>query len=89
MSFVAKRELAQSRPLRWLLSRMGARFVERDDVRGSVADARVLLEAVQGGQVHVDAPLHAPTADWHGALQLRDAARQRIAASCGEPVLQA
>ena len=148
MSFVAKRELAQSRPLRWLLSRMGARFVERDDVRGSVADARVLLEAVQGGeslvffpegtltrapglrgfhmgafvtaaqaavpllpvtlrgtrsvlrdgswwprrypvQVHVDAPLHAPTADWHGALQLRDAARQRIAASCDEPVLQA
>jgi hypothetical protein len=31
----------------------------------------------------------AQTHEWHGALQLRDAARKRIAAYCGEPVLQA
>jgi 1-acyl-sn-glycerol-3-phosphate acyltransferase len=148
MSFVAKRELAQSGPLRWLLLRMGTRFVERDDVHGSLEDAKALLEAVLGGQslvffpegtltrapglrafhmgafvtaaqagvallpvtlrgtrsvlrdgswwprrhpvqVHVDAPMLAQTHEWHGALQLRDAARKRIAAYCGEPVLQA
>lgn len=146
MSFVAKRELAQSGPLRWLLLRMGTHFVERDDVHASVEDAKALLAAVQAGQslvffpegtltrapglrgfhmgafvtaaqagvallpvtlrgtrsvlrdgswwphrhpvqVHVDAPLHAKGHEWHGALQLRDAARERIAAFCGEPVL--
>jgi 1-acyl-sn-glycerol-3-phosphate acyltransferase len=39
--------------------------------------------------VQVDAPLLAPTGDWHGALQLRDRARERVAASCGEPLLPA
>ncbi|HEX7436179.1 MAG TPA: AMP-binding protein, partial [Caldimonas sp.] len=146
MSFVAKRELAQSGPLRWLLVRMGTRFVERDDVHSSVEDAKVLLRAAQAGEslvffpegtltrapglqgfhmgafvtaaqadvallpvslrgtrsvlrdgswqphrhpvhVHVHAPLRARGKDWRDALQLRDAARERIAATCGEPVL--
>lgn len=50
MSFVAKRELARSLPLRWLLTRMGTHFVEREDVHGSVEDARSLLQAVQAGE---------------------------------------
>ena len=146
MSFVAKRELARSRPLRWLLSRMGTRFVERDDVHGSVEDAKMLLQVVQAGeslvffpegtltrapglrvfhmgafvtaaqtgvallpvslrgtrsvlrdgswrprrhpvQMHVHVPLRAQGTGWHEALHLRDAARERIAATCGEPLL--
>ncbi len=146
MSFVAKRELAQSWPLRWVLSRMGTRFVERDDVHRSVEDAKSLLLAVQAGeslvffpegtltrapglrgfqmgafvvaaqvgvalvpvslrgtrsvlrdgswwprrqpvQIQVHAPLRARGPDWHAAVQLRDAARERIAATCGEPLL--
>jgi 1-acyl-sn-glycerol-3-phosphate acyltransferase len=50
MSFVAKRELAQSWPLRWVLSRMGTRLVERDDVHASVEDAKSLVLAVQAGE---------------------------------------
>lgn len=38
-------------------------------------------------QVHVHAPLQAQGTGWREALQLRDAARERIAATCGEPVL--
>jgi acyl-CoA synthetase (AMP-forming)/AMP-acid ligase II/acyl carrier protein len=51
MSFVAKSDLARFRPLRWVLSRMGTRFVERDDVHASVEDARALLRARAGGRV--------------------------------------
>lgn len=47
--FVAKRELARHALLRWLLDRMGVRFVARDDVRASVEDAKRLVEAVKGG----------------------------------------
>jgi 1-acyl-sn-glycerol-3-phosphate acyltransferase len=146
MSFVAKSDLARFRPLRWVLSRMGTRFVERDDVHASVEDARALLRAVQGGEslvffpegtltrapglggfqmgafvaaadagvalvpvslrgtrsvlrdgswwphrhpveIHVHAPLHARAHGWREALELRNAARERIAATCGEPLL--
>jgi len=132
--------------LRWMLSRVGTRFVERDDVHASVEDAKVLLRAAQSGeslvffpegtltrapglrgfhmgafmtaaqagvallpvslrgtrsvlrlgswrprrypvQVHVHGPLRAQGTGWREALQLRDAARERIAATCGEPVL--
>jgi 1-acyl-sn-glycerol-3-phosphate acyltransferase len=47
--FVAKRELARHAPMRWLLGRMGVRFVERDDVQASVDDARRLVDAVKAG----------------------------------------
>jgi 1-acyl-sn-glycerol-3-phosphate acyltransferase len=146
MSFVAKSDLARFRPLRWVLSRMGTRFVERDDVHASVEDARALLRAVQGGEslvlfpegtrtrapglggfqmgafvaaadagvalvpvslrgtrsvlrdgswwphrhpveIHVHAPLHARAHGWREALELRNAARERIATTCGEPLL--
>jgi len=48
-SFVAKRELAARLPLRWLLERVGVRFVERDEVQASVDDARRLVAAAKGG----------------------------------------
>lgn len=48
--FVAKRELAQSAPLKWVLERMGVRFVERDDVHASVEDARRLEQAAKAGE---------------------------------------
>ncbi len=148
VGFVAKRELARAGPLRWVLSRMGTRFVERDDVHASVEDAKALLQAVRAGeslvffpegtlsrapglkpfhmgafvtaaeagvavlpvslrgtrsvlregswrprrhpvQVHVHAPLQPAGVQWHDALALRDAARERIASTCGEPVLPA
>lgn len=47
---VAKRELAQSAPLKWMLERMGVRFVERDDVHASVEDARRLVQAAKEGE---------------------------------------
>ncbi|HEX7384631.1 MAG TPA: AMP-binding protein [Burkholderiaceae bacterium] len=50
MSFVAKRELARPRALRAVLVRMGTRFVERDDVRAGVEDARALRDAVRAGE---------------------------------------
>ncbi len=146
VSFVAKRELARAAPLRWVLSRMGTRFVERDDVHASVEGAKVLLEAVRSGeslvffaegtvsrapglqpfhmgafvtaaqagvavvpvslrgtrsvlregswrprrhpvQVHMHMPLQAAGTQWRDAVALRDAARERIASTCGEPVL--
>ena len=46
--FVAKRELAQSAPLKWMLDRMGVRFVERDDVHAGVEDAKRLVQAAIG-----------------------------------------
>jgi 1-acyl-sn-glycerol-3-phosphate acyltransferase len=147
-SFVAKRALARSPPLRWVLSRMGTRFVERDDVHAGVEDAKALLRAALAGeslmffpegtltrapglhefqmgafvtaaeaglmvvpvslrgtrsvlrdgswwphrhpvQIHVHAPVQARCAGWQEALRLRDAARERIAATCGEPLLPA
>jgi 1-acyl-sn-glycerol-3-phosphate acyltransferase len=48
--FVAKRELAQSTLLKWMLDRMGVRFVERADVHASVEDARRLVQAVKAGE---------------------------------------
>jgi 1-acyl-sn-glycerol-3-phosphate acyltransferase len=49
-NFVAKRELAQWAPLRWLLGRMGVRFVERRVVQGSVEDAQALVDAARAGE---------------------------------------
>lgn len=47
--FVAKRELAAAWSTRWLLGRLGARFVERFDPKAAIADARALaLEARSG-----------------------------------------
>jgi 1-acyl-sn-glycerol-3-phosphate acyltransferase len=40
-------------------------------------------------QIHVHAPVQARCAGWQEALRLRDAARERIAATCGEPLLPA
>jgi 1-acyl-sn-glycerol-3-phosphate acyltransferase len=48
--FVAKRELAQSTLLKWMLDRMGVRFVERADVHASVEDARRLVQAAKAGE---------------------------------------
>jgi 1-acyl-sn-glycerol-3-phosphate acyltransferase len=48
--FVAKRELAQSTPLKWMLDRMGVRFVERDEVHASIEDAGRLVEAAKAGE---------------------------------------
>jgi len=38
-------------------------------------------------RVEVHAPLRAAGVGWHEALALRDAARERVAAGCGEPLL--
>jgi 1-acyl-sn-glycerol-3-phosphate acyltransferase len=48
--FVAKRELRRGGLFGWVLQRMGVRFVARDDVGASVADARRLVEAAQAGE---------------------------------------
>lgn len=54
--FVAKRELGRLAPARWLLSRIGTRFVVRDDVHASVEDARTLVQAAQSGETLVFFP---------------------------------
>ena len=54
--FVAKRELGRLAPARWLLRRIGTRFVVRDDVHASVDDARQLMQAAQGGETLVFFP---------------------------------
>jgi 1-acyl-sn-glycerol-3-phosphate acyltransferase len=54
--FVAKHELGRLAPARWLLSRVGTRFVVRDDVHASVEDARQLVQAAQGGETLVFFP---------------------------------
>jgi 1-acyl-sn-glycerol-3-phosphate acyltransferase len=55
--FVAKRELARHWALRWTLTRMGARFVEREDVHASVEDARDLAQAAAAGEMLVYFPV--------------------------------
>ncbi|HSB21690.1 MAG TPA: AMP-binding protein [Burkholderiaceae bacterium] len=54
--FVAKRELARLSALRWVLARMGVRFVEREDVHASVEDARSLAQAAAAGETLVFFP---------------------------------
>jgi 1-acyl-sn-glycerol-3-phosphate acyltransferase len=54
--FVAKDELGRLPPVRWLLSRIGTRFVVRDDVHASVEDARRLAQAAQAGETLVFFP---------------------------------
>jgi 1-acyl-sn-glycerol-3-phosphate acyltransferase len=54
--FVAKQELGRLAPARWLLRRIGTRFVARDDVHASVEDARQLVQAAQGGETLVFFP---------------------------------
>lgn len=54
--FVAKHELGRRAPVRWLLSRIGTRFVVRDDVHASVEGARQLAQAAQRGEMLVFFP---------------------------------
>jgi 1-acyl-sn-glycerol-3-phosphate acyltransferase len=49
-AFVAKRELRDSFVARAYLTRLGAQFVERFDVKRSVDDANRMAEAVKGGR---------------------------------------
>ncbi|SEB24362.1 AMP-binding protein [Variovorax sp. YR216] len=145
--FVAKEELSRHGAMRWLLERVGTRFVARGDPRRGVEDTRVLVQAAQGGESLVFFPegtlrrepglmpfhmgafvvsaesglpvlpvslrgtrnvlregswrprreaislvihpaLKPQGRDWQAALQLRDAARNAIAADCAEPVLR-
>jgi len=60
------------------VSLRGTRSVLRD---GSWWPHRHLVE------VDVHAPLHARAPGWREALQLRNAARERISTTCGEPLL--
>jgi 1-acyl-sn-glycerol-3-phosphate acyltransferase len=55
-SFVAKRELSTHRALRWLLERVGTRFVTCDDVHRSVEDAKALVDAARAGETLVFFP---------------------------------
>lgn len=48
--FVAKRELLRAAPIRFVLDRLRVRYVERFEVRASVADAQRLAEAVRNGE---------------------------------------
>lgn len=54
--FVAKHELGRLAPVRWLLRRIGTRFVVRGDVHASVEDARQLVQAAQRGETLVFFP---------------------------------
>lgn len=54
--FVAKRELGRLAPMRWLLRRIGTRFVVRDEVHASLEDAKQILQAVQAGETLVFFP---------------------------------
>lgn len=54
--FVAKRELGQFAAARWLLRRIGTRFVVREDVHASVEDAAKLAQAAQSGETLVFFP---------------------------------
>ena len=48
--FVAKQELARQAVLRWLLGRVGTRFVARGDPRRGVEDTRALVQAARSGE---------------------------------------
>jgi 1-acyl-sn-glycerol-3-phosphate acyltransferase len=54
--FVAKHELGRLAPVRWLLRRIGTRFVVREDVHASVEDAGRLVQAAQTGETLVFFP---------------------------------
>ncbi|MEJ8810821.1 AMP-binding protein [Variovorax ureilyticus] len=47
---VAKQELASHALLRWVLERVGTRFVARGDPRRGVEDTRVLVQAARNGE---------------------------------------
>lgn len=51
--FVAKRELARHAPLRWLLERVGAEFVERVDLRRGLDDLTRIEARAQRGETVV------------------------------------
>jgi acyl carrier protein len=48
--FVAKRELRRVPPIRFVLDKLRTRYVERFEVRASVADARGLADLVRAGE---------------------------------------
>jgi 1-acyl-sn-glycerol-3-phosphate acyltransferase len=50
VAFVAKRELLRATPIRFVLDRLRTRYVERFEVRASVADAQRLAELVRAGE---------------------------------------
>lgn len=50
VTFVAKRELRRAPLIRFVLDRLRVRYVERFEVRASVADAQRLAEAVRDGE---------------------------------------
>jgi acyl carrier protein len=54
--FAAKRELAETPLLGWLLGRIGTRFVERFDAREAVEGARELSDAARAGELLVVYP---------------------------------
>ncbi len=54
--FVAKRELARSASLGWVLRRLGVHFAQRDDVHASVEDAKELVQAARAGEMLVYFP---------------------------------
>jgi len=49
VAFVAKRELRRASPIRFVLDRLRTHYVERFEVRASVADAQRLVDAVRAG----------------------------------------
>jgi acyl carrier protein len=50
VAFVAKRELLRTAPIRFVLDRLRVHYVERFEVRASVADAQRLAAAVRAGE---------------------------------------
>jgi acyl carrier protein len=50
VAFVAKRELLRAAPIRFVLDRLQVHYVERFEVRASVADAQRLADAVRRGE---------------------------------------
>jgi len=49
-SFVIKGEMRNFAPAHFLLRRVGAKFVERTDIKGSTRDARHIVKAAQAGE---------------------------------------
>lgn len=50
VTYTPKREFAQRRGLRFLMERLGLRFVEREDVRTGIRDIEAVEEAVREGE---------------------------------------